>query len=103
MPSFTLTPDAGFEIDNVDGTCGGTLASGVHDRSGHGGLHRHRQLQAVPASTHVRISQIYGGGGNTGATFSAKYVELFNPGSSAVALTGMSVQYAVTGTNWSAG
>ena len=47
----------------------------------------------------VVISQVYGGGGNSGAPYKNDYVELFNAGSSAVSLNGMSVQYAsATGT-----
>jgi hypothetical protein len=49
----------------------------------------------------VVISQIYGGGGNAGATFRNDYVELFNAGSATVELSGWSVQYATaTGTTW---
>jgi uncharacterized protein len=51
----------------------------------------------APASaqlTNVKISQIYGGGGNTGAPINSDFVELFNNGLSAVDLTGTSVQYA---------
>ncbi len=45
------------------------------------------------------ISQVYGGGGNTGAPYRNDYVELFNAGSSAVSLSGYSLQYAsATGT-----
>jgi DNA/RNA endonuclease G (NUC1) len=47
----------------------------------------------------VVISQVYGGGGNSGAPLNSDFIELFNPGSSAVDLTGWSVQYAsATGT-----
>lgn len=54
---------------------------------------------ASAVSTTVVISQIYGGGGNTGATYTHDYVELFNRGSSSVSLVGWSVQYAsATGT-----
>jgi len=45
------------------------------------------------------ISQVYGGGGNTGAPYRNDFVEIFNRGSAAVSLTGKSVQYAsATGT-----
>ena len=51
------------------------------------------------ASTGVVISQIYGGGGNSGATYKNDFVELFNSGATAVSLTGWPVQYAsATGT-----
>ena len=47
------------------------------------------------------ISQIYGGGGNSGATYLNDYVELYNRGASVVDLTGWSLQYASsTGSGW---
>ena len=50
-------------------------------------------------SSGVVISQVYGGGGNTGAQFTYDFIELFNRGTSPVALNGWSVQYAsATGT-----
>src|SRR5438093_1878165 len=49
----------------------------------------------------VVVSQIYGGGGNAGATFRNDYVELFNAGSGNVDLSGWTVQYATAaGTTW---
>jgi hypothetical protein len=41
----------------------------------------------------VVISQIYGGGNNSGAPLRNDYIELFNRGSSTVSLSGWSVQY----------
>jgi 2',3'-cyclic-nucleotide 2'-phosphodiesterase (5'-nucleotidase family) len=56
---------------------------------------------AVAASPDVVISQVYGGGGNTGATYKNDFIELHNNGSSAVSLNGWSVQYAsATGSSW---
>jgi hypothetical protein len=53
------------------------------------------------SSPDVVISQIYGGGGNSGAPFTNDYVELFNRGASPVAIDGWSVQYAsASGTSW---
>ena len=47
------------------------------------------------------ISQVYGGGGNSGATYKNDFVELFNPTAAPVTLAGWSVQYASsTGTSW---
>ena len=55
---------------------------------------------ARPASA-VVISQVYGGGGNGGATFHNDFVELYNRGTVAVDLTGWSLQYASsTGSGW---
>ena len=47
------------------------------------------------------LSQVYGGGGNSGATLKNDYIELYNGGASAVSLAGWSVQYAsASGTTW---
>ncbi len=53
-------------------------------------------LSALPlaASAQVVVSQAYGGGGNSGATFTNDFVELFNRGTAPVALGGKSIQYA---------
>jgi hypothetical protein len=51
--------------------------------------------------TTVVISQVYGGGGNSAATYQNDFVELFNPTPSAVSLNNWSVQYAsAAGTTW---
>jgi Tol biopolymer transport system component len=39
------------------------------------------------------ISQVYGGGGNTGATFKNDFIEVFNRGTTTVDVAGWSVQY----------
>ena len=50
-------------------------------------------------SPDIVISQVYGGGGNSGATYTNDFIELFNRGTSPVSLDGWSVQYAsATGT-----
>ena len=54
---------------------------------------------ALSAQAQVVISQVYGAGGNTGATYNRDFVELFNRGSTPVSLSGLTVQYAsATGT-----
>jgi len=50
-------------------------------------------LSVSNAPSHLVISQIYGGGGNTGAQFKNDFIELHNPGSAPLPLNGMSVQY----------
>jgi predicted extracellular nuclease len=56
---------------------------------------------AAAASADVAISQVYGGGGNAGATLTNDFVELRNTSSATVDLTGWSVQYAsATGTSY---
>jgi DNA/RNA endonuclease G (NUC1) len=53
----------------------------------------------VPIGPKVVISQVYGGGGNSGATYNRDFVELFNAGDVEQSLTGWSLQYAsATGT-----
>lgn len=50
-------------------------------------------------SASIVISQVYGGGGNSSATYRNDYVELFNRSTTTVSLSGWSVQYAsATGT-----
>lgn len=50
----------------------------------------------------VVISQVYGGGGNSGTTFKNDYVELFNAGKTAQNLSTWSVQYASATGNFNA-
>ena len=51
--------------------------------------------------SHLVISQVYGAGGNSGATYNRDFVELFNPAATPVSLNGYSLQYtAATGTTW---
>lgn len=59
------------------------------------------------AASDIVISQVYGGGGNTGAVYKNDFVELFNRSSREISLAGWSIQYTssngpgTTGTgNW---
>lgn len=55
---------------------------------------------AEPSAT-VVISQIYGGGGNSGAPFTHDFVELHNISNNAQNLEGWTLQYAAaSGTSW---
>jgi len=55
--------------------------------------------RAAAASPNIVISQVYGGGGNTGAQYTHDFVELFNKGTTSFTMTGWSIQYAsATGT-----
>jgi uncharacterized repeat protein (TIGR02543 family) len=61
-----------------------------------------KSITATFDENDVVVSQVYGGGGNAGATYTNDFVELFNHGSSAVDVTGWTVQYATaSGTSWS--
>ena len=56
---------------------------------------------ARSASSDMVVSQVYAGGGNSGATFANDFVELFNRGSTAVDVSTWSIQYAsASGTSW---
>ncbi|WP_394289439.1 lamin tail domain-containing protein, partial [Microbacterium sp.] len=56
---------------------------------------------AVDAESTLVISEVYGGGGNSGAPLSRDFIELANTGDESVDLTGYSVQYAsATGSSW---
>jgi hypothetical protein len=46
------------------------------------------------------ISQIYGGGGNSSASYSADFVEIYNPTSSPISTAGLSIQYASAAGNF---
>ncbi len=61
-----------------------------------------KNITATFAQALVVVSQLYGGGGNSGATYTHDFIELYNRGSSAIDLTGWSVQYAAAaGSTWS--
>ncbi|WP_234009007.1 ExeM/NucH family extracellular endonuclease [Deinococcus sp. NW-56] len=51
-------------------------------------------VQASPALGKLVISQVYGGGGNSGAPLRSDYVELFNRSAVPVSTAGLSLQYA---------
>ena len=52
-------------------------------------------------ATGVKISQVYGGGGGTGAaTYNVDYVEIFNSSSIAVNIGGWTVEYGSATGNW---
>ncbi len=55
----------------------------------------------IAGVSNIRVSQVYGGGGDSGATYRNDFIELYNPTASPVSLAGWSVQYAsATGTTW---
>lgn len=74
---------------------------GVLDENGN--TARSNEVSATtPADTrHPVIAEVYGAGGNTGATYIRDYVVLFNPRDASVDLSGTSLQWAnVVGTGW---
>ncbi len=56
---------------------------------------------ALAVSADLVLSQVYGGGGNTGAQYTNDFIELYNRGSATVGVTGWTVQYAsAAGSSW---
>ncbi|MEZ4770990.1 MAG: lamin tail domain-containing protein [Caldilineales bacterium] len=56
---------------------------------------------AAPLANDLRISQVYGGGGNSGATYTNDFIEIFNAGAAPINVSGYSVQYASSsGSSW---
>jgi len=56
---------------------------------------------SASASSDIVISQVYGGGGNSGATIKSDFIEIFNRSANSVTLTNWSVQYAsAAGASW---
>lgn len=53
--------------------------------------------QANPAGTGLVISEAYGGGGNSGATLTNDFVEIYNPTAQPVDVDGWSIQYRSAG------
>jgi predicted extracellular nuclease len=62
-----------------------------------------KSIPASPASTSLVISQVYGGGGAGagGSTYCNDFIELFNPTSGSISLSGKSVQYGSAANNMS--
>ncbi len=58
-------------------------------------------VTSISSQAQIVISQVYGGGGNGGATYTNDFVELFNRGTVAQSLNGWSIQYnSSAGTTW---
>ena len=68
-----------------------------------GANHFASTASATPAGDNVVITEVYGGGGNSGATLTHDFIELYNPTSKSISLAGWAVQYlAANGTTASA-
>ena len=69
----------------------------AENRSGVGSI----AVTVAQAADHLVISQIYGGGGNTNATFQNDYVELYNPTTGEIDTKRWTIQYgSATGNTW---
>lgn len=95
----TVNGDTAFESNetffvNVTNVVGATVSDGQ-------GVGTITNDDCPAVAGDIVVSQVYGGGGNSGAIFTHDFVELFNQGAAAVDLTGWSVQYAsATGASW---
>ena len=93
----TVNGDTNFESNetffvNVTNVSGATVADGQ-------GVGTITNDDCAPPAADIVISQVYGGGGNTGATYTNDFIELYNQGTTTVSLSGWSVQYiSATGT-----
>jgi endonuclease G len=89
-----------FSATVAQGTVGGTKSLPVTIMDGQARSFS-TSITLNVLAPHVVISQVYGGGGNSGATLTNDYVELFNPTTETVTITGWSLQYAsAAGTTW---
>gem|GEM_PF-4648401 len=69
---------------------------------GEGDYSNARSFTTVVDRGSVVISQVYGGGGNSGAQYKNDFIELFNRSELMIDLTNWSVQYAASGSaSWS--
>ena len=82
----TVEPDEMFFV-NVTNAIGAPIADG----EGLGEIVN--DDEPPPVDGDVVISQVYAGGGNSGATLTHDFIELFNRGTTPVSLAGWSVQY----------
>jgi imidazolonepropionase-like amidohydrolase len=86
--ALTYTDVAGAGASTVTATLGGSTSEAT--------------VTVVAGTDNLVISQVYGGGGNSGAPLTHDFIEIHNPGAASVSLAaGMSVQYAsAAGTTW---
>jgi DNA/RNA endonuclease G (NUC1) len=97
---------AGDNIFSFLATVAGSTTSGIkslpvsiadaQSRTASASITLNVQDAPVPPGAIV-ISQVYGGGGNAGATLKNDFIEIFNRSSNTVNLSGWSVQYASAG------
>ena len=102
--SVPVLDDANFEGDEtVNLTLSGPTGGATLGAQGTAVLTITDNEVAPPVTPgSVVISQIYGGGGNSGALYQNDFIEIFNRSTSAVNLAGWSVQYSsAAGSSWS--
>jgi DNA/RNA endonuclease G (NUC1) len=96
--SFTVNSDTGITATVPSGATTGKITVIAP-----GGLATSSTNFTVTASVALTISQVYGGGGNSGATYKNDFIEIYNAGASSVDLSNYAVQYAsATSGTWTA-
>ena len=92
LVQLTATPVSGYHFDHWSGGATGSANPLTLTMDDNKSVTAHFVANALTGQ--VVISQVYGGGGNTGATYKNDFVELFNRGNVPVTVTGWSIQYA---------
>jgi 2',3'-cyclic-nucleotide 2'-phosphodiesterase/3'-nucleotidase/5'-nucleotidase len=64
------------------------------------GLGLPQTASAMPDNSQVVISQVYGGGGNSGAPYKSDFIELYNPTDHSITLDGMKLVYGSAAGAW---
>ncbi len=102
--TFGGTSASSFTVDadtQLTATVPTGAATGVIAVTSPGGTGSSSSNFMVTGSGGLVISQVYGGGGNSGATYTNDFIELYNAGATSVDLSGYAVQYAsATGSSW---
>lgn len=100
LVQLTATAASGYHFSNWSGDATGSTNPITVTMDSDKSVTAHFVLD-TPSGGGIVISQVYGGGGNTGATYTNDYVELFNRGNTPVNVTGWTVQYAsAAGGTW---
>ena len=95
--SFTVNSDT-----QITATVPSGATTGPITMIAPGGLATSASNFTVNAPIVITISQVYGGGGNSGAAYKNDFIELYNAGSTTVDLSTYAVQYAsATSGTWS--
>src|SRR5580765_4901817 len=97
---LTATPADGYHFDHWSG--GATGSATPNNVTMNSDLVVTAHFLPNNLASQMVISQLYGGGGNSGASYTNDYVELYNRGNAPANITGWTIQYAsATGTVWS--
>lgn len=97
--TLTSTPEWGYHFVQWSGDASGTANPLLIVMDADKSVTAH--FAPLPPPGNIVISQIYGGGGNTGATYRRDFIELYNRSAEPVDVTGWTVQYSVAdGSSW---